>query len=233
MAWYKVGDDGAQAAKQDDEKRQSDFDSPRRFWLKPDTSTKMIFLDSIGFFFREHQLKIGGSWMNWETCISDLGEEDCPICEAGFKYSYVAGFTIIDLSKYVSKSGKKVTASKKLLMLKAGARNKILKRKEKLDNDLTGCVFDVTRFTSKECSTGEDFDFLKRATIDEIKELCPEGVDPVEFITPFEYAKLFKPKTVDELRKVIGASAPIGAGIPPEAIPQDNIQKPASLKDLL
>lgn len=49
MTWYKTGDEGAEAAKQEDERRQSQFsDKVQRFWLAPDKSTKVLFLDSTG-----------------------------------------------------------------------------------------------------------------------------------------------------------------------------------------
>ena len=107
------------------------------------------------FYFREHQIKKDGSWLNWRTCIGDIGEEECPLCEAGFRPSYVCAFTIIDLSKYTDKRGNKVTARKKLILFKTTAWNKIMKRREKLEDDLTGVVFETTRYNDKESSTGE------------------------------------------------------------------------------
>ena len=49
MEWYKTGTEGEQRAKDDDDKRQQDFDAKRmRFWLPPEKSTKIAFLDSEG-----------------------------------------------------------------------------------------------------------------------------------------------------------------------------------------
>lgn len=237
MAWYKTGDEGAESAKQEDDRRQAQFSGKaQRFWLAPDKSTKILFLDTKGFYFREHQLNLNGSWLNWETCISDIGEEDCPICEAGFKYSYVCAFTIIDLSKYKDKKGNLVTARKKLIMFKSNARNKILKRKEKLENDLTGCVFEVTRYNEKEANTGEDFEFLRRVDLEEAKEFCPDGDKPDEFIQAYDYMKLFEPKSAAELRKVIGAAPPVGAEDAPsskKAAEGGDRKEAKSLKDLI
>lgn len=237
MSWYKEGAEGVEAVKEDDEQRKALFDAPRRFWLKPDTSTKVCFLDTKGFFYKEHQFYRDGHWRNWETCISDISEEDCPPCEAGHKYSYNCAFSIIDLTKYTDKKGNKVTASKKLLILKAGARNKVLKQKERRDNDLAHCVFDVTRFTKKECSTGEDFEFLKRATADELKELCPAGENPDEWLTPFNYLEMFQPKSAEELRKLVGVAPPVGSEDVPFDTNSNNSKGEGSdkkaLKDLL
>jgi len=154
MTWYEKGDEGAQKAKDESERRQAEYSGPQRFWLAPDKSTKFVLLDSEGFFFKEHQYQKGGNWLNWETCLDDIGEEECPFCESDFRYSFVAAFTIIDLSKYKSKqTGEMVTARKKLIIFKSTAQAKILKQKERHENDLTGCVFETTRYTKKECST--------------------------------------------------------------------------------
>jgi hypothetical protein len=238
MSWFKQGEEGAASAKAEDERRQAEFAGMvSRFWLKPDKSTKIIFLDSKGFYYREHQIKKNGSWLNWETCISDIGEDDCPVCENGYKYAYVCAFSIIDCSKYTDKRGNKVTARKKLMICKSTARNKILKRKEKLDGDLTGCIFEVTRYNEKESSTGEDFEFLQRVTVEEIKELCPQGDDAAEFIKPYDYIDLFQPKTVDELREFVGVKAPIGAEDAPSTQQKSSNTKKSgeakSLKDLI
>lgn len=240
MSWYNEGEKGAQKAKDEDSNRQKNFDSPFRFWLAPEKSTKFVFLDTDGFFFKEHNLNLNGHWRNWETCISDLGEEECPICEQGFKYSYVAVFSIIDLTKYKDKQGNQVKASKKLLVLKTTARNKILKQKERREGNLTGCVFETTRYNQKECSTGEDFEYLKRVPVEDLKEMAPQGVDAEEFVRPFDYIKLFNPKTAVELRRVIGAAPPVGSEDSPAATAQSDSNdgnvgdaKPESLKDLL
>lgn len=212
MSWYNTGEEGAAKAKDEAEQRAKDFSGPQRFWLAPDKSTKFVLLDSAGFFFKEHNYNKGGSWLNWETCLDDIGEEECPFCEGDYRYSFVAAFTIIDLSKYKSKkTGELVSARKKLIIFKSTAQSKILKQKERHENDLKGCVFETTRYTKKECSTGEDFDFIKRATMEEIKELCPSGEDAEEFVKPYNYMEVFKPKSAEELRRILGLAAPVGS----------------------
>lgn len=216
MSWYEEGEAGQEKAKADDEERKRRASGIFRFWLPVDKSAQFTFLDSRGFFFKEHQLYLNGSWQNYETCIQDIGEEDCPPCEAGLKYSYVCVFSIIDHSEYVSKSTKKrVKDTKKLLVLKATARNKILKQKERRDGDLTFCRYEATRFADKECSTGEDFEFIKRASLEEIKAMAPteylgKPITPEEWMKPFDYPKLFEPKPAAELRKIIGMHQPVG-----------------------
>lgn len=221
MAWYKQGKEGEEQAEEEDKNRPTGDGDPKRyrFWLAPGKNTKVTFLDGEGFFFREHQYYKNGSWLNWETCISDIGEdEECPPCEEGNKYSYVAAFTVIDHTKFKTRRGAEVTARKRLIVFKSTARNKVLKQKERREGNLKGCMFELSRFTDKECSTGEDFEFLERIDVEELKTLAPEGANAEEtkkkaedFVKPFDYAEIFKPKSAAELRVALGVAAPVGS----------------------
>ena len=76
MSWYKEGQEGADAAKAYDAERKRLATVPRRFWLKPDTSKIVVFLDTAGFFFREHTLYRNGKWNTHVTCLNDIPEID-------------------------------------------------------------------------------------------------------------------------------------------------------------
>lgn len=230
--WFKTGSEGEAEAKKADieaaRRRAEAMDEnvvakKRRFWLPPDKSALITFLDSPSFFLREHQLFIGGSWQNYETCLSDF--DNCPLDEAGMKPSYVVAATIIDHTEFVLKKGPNagtlIKNQKRLIVFKSTARVKILKQKERQEGDLTFCQFEATRYSPKECSTSEDFQYVKTLTLDEIKVFAPatmigksgqqEPVDPEEWIKPFDYPEVFKPKTADELRLLVGGVAPVGA----------------------
>lgn len=221
QGWFKVGEDGVKEAHRVDEenerRRKEAQSGARRFWLPPDKSAETTFLDTQGFFLREHQIYLARSWMNWETCLSDF--DNCPLCDAGMFASYVAMFTVIDHSEFQLKrgpnAGQLVKDQKRLFVAKSTARNKLLKQKERQGGNLTLCRFECTRYTSKECSTGEDFHFIKRATMEEVLSLAPPGEDAQEWVKPFDYAKLFYPKSAEELSKLIGEAPPVGAGAPP------------------
>lgn len=171
-------------------------------------------------FLREHQLFLAGSWINFETCLSDF--DNCPLCDSGKKPSYVVAFTGIDHSEYVLKrgpnAGTRIKNTKRLAVFKTTARVKILKQKERREGDLVGCTFEISRFTEKDNSSGSDFEFTKRCTTEELMAFAPkqvpgknglEDVDPAEWIKPFHYMEVFKPKTAAELTSIIG-------GVPPE-----------------
>lgn len=230
--WFKTGTEGEQEAKKFDDdaarRRAEAMDEnvvakKRRFWLPADKSAIITFLGSPNFYFREHQLFIGGSWQNYESCLSDF--DNCPLDEAGMKPSYVVAATIIDHTEFVLKrgpnAGNLIKNQKRLIVFKSTARLKILKQKERREGDLTYCQFEATRYTAKECATGEEFEYIKTLTLDEVKAFAPatvmgksgqqEPTDPAEWIKPFDYPEVFKPKSADELRALVGGVAPIGA----------------------
>lgn len=226
MSWFKTGDQGAEAAKHDEEDRAKSSGA-YRLWLPAGGSTQFTFLDSEGFFFKEHNYFYQNSWQNWETCIQDIGNEDCPFCEAGLNYYYECVFTIIDHAEYYSKKHEKQMKDvKKLLVLRSTARKKVLRKKEHTcQGDLKFCKFETHRDDKKECSTGEDFDYIQRLSQEEVMAMAPrewagQPISPTDWIKPFDYAKLFQPRNADSLRRILGrigkgGSAPVGSGDSP------------------
>jgi hypothetical protein len=218
MSWFRKGAEGAEAAKQDEEDRASRI-GVYRLWLPAGGSAQFTFLDSEGFFFKEHGYYANGSWNNYETCIQDIGEEDCPFCEAGLRYYYECVFSIVDHTEFVSKkTQKRMSNTKKLLVLRSTARKKVLRKKDQLDGDLTYCRFESHRDDAKECNTGEDFDFIQRYSKEDVLRLAPaeymgKAIVPNEWIKPFNYMELFAPKKAEQLRRILGrVPDPIGSG---------------------
>lgn len=241
-SWFKTGEEGVEEGKKVDEeaarKRAESRDEnviakKRRLWMPPDSSVKFTFLDSAGFFVREHNLYIGGSWINFETCLSDF--DNCPLCESGSKQYYAVVFTGIDHSEYTLKKGPNagmlIKNSKRLAVFKSTARNKIIKKKEQRDKNLVGCTFEISRFGEKDNASGSDFEFLKRCTEEELKEFAPktimgkngtEPVDPIEWIKPYNYMEIFKPKDAADLLSIIGGVPPVGSEGKEDAVSPNN-----------
>ena len=209
--WYKTGGDGYEKSKQLEEERAASY-GPSRFWLKPGTSAKVTFLDTEGFYFHEHNLKINGKWGNFYTCLKDFNE--CPICESGDTSGYVCAYTIIDHSEYESqKSGKIFKNQKRLLVVRPAVMNKLARRRESLEGNLTHGLFLFSRDKKEECNTGEDIEFLKRLPVESILKFKPKegNISDEDWLKPFDYMQLFAPKSVDELRKIVGQNPPVGA----------------------
>jgi len=206
--WYQTGGEGEARAGQLREEMQKDR-GPRRFWLNVGKSAKVTFLDGAGFFVFEHNLKLDGRWGNFFTCRKDFSE--CPVCDAGHKPSYVAVFTVIDHSQYEGKDGKVYKNQKKLLVLKSGVLPKVSRKRDQAGGDLTYSLMMFSRDGQKEANTGEDVEFLKKLAKNDVLKLKPAGMSDEEWLKPYDYMQLFAPKTVEELRAVVGEAAPVGS----------------------
>jgi hypothetical protein len=207
--WYQTGNEGLETAKRIQEEQAAGY-GPMRFFLKPGNSAKVTFLDTEGFYFNEHNLFINNRWGNFYTCLRDFSE--CPMCDAGFKPGYVCAYTILDHSKYEGKNGI-IQHRKKLLVVRPSVMNKLARRRETLEGNLTLAVLRFTRDSKDECNTGEDIEFAKRLSREDVLKFKPSDSkeSDEEFLKPYDYMTLFAPKPVEELRRVSGQSAPVGA----------------------
>lgn len=231
--WYQTGSAGYDRAQRLQEEQQEKY-GPMRFWLKPGNSAKLTFLDTEGFYFNEHNLKLEGRWGNFFTCLRDFSE--CPLCDSGDRSGYVCAYTVIDHSEYETKSGKKIKNQKKLLVVRPAVMNKLARRRETLEGNLKHGLFLFSRDGQQECSTGEDIEFLKRLSPEDIVRFKPKDgkTSDEEWLAPFDYMKLFAPKSVDELRKVAGQAPPVGAdGYAPAASAAGDSVDDSSIDDLL
>ena len=210
-AWYQTGKQGYDRAQQLQEEQEAQY-GPRRFWIKPGNSAKVTFLDTEGFYFNEHNLKLNGRWGNFYTCLRDFSE--CPLCDSGDKAGYVCAYTIIDHSEYTSqKTGKVIKNQKKLLIVRPAVMNKLARRREALEGNLTYGLFLFSRDKKEECNTGEDIEFVKRLSKKEVLRFKPQdaSISDAEFLAPFDYMKIFAPRSVEELRRVAGETPPVGS----------------------
>lgn len=216
-SWYQKGSAGKKRSKELDReaKARRDAMGPRRFWLDYDSSAKVTFLDTPSFFLLEHNIKLGNKFYNYFTCIQDM--DTCPLCEAGENPSYILVGTIINHKKWVDKKEITHQHEKQLFVAKGKAREHLLKQIERREDDLAFCIYDLSRGSSAtECATGEDFDYLKRiskAKLAMVPGVLPEGKDE-SYLEPFDYEKIFAPKSAAELRKLVGGDDPVGSEEP-------------------
>ena len=168
--WYSTGKTGYENAQRIQEEVKHQY-GPSRFWLKPGGSAKVTFLDTEGFYFHEHNLKLNGKWGNHFTCLKDFSE--CPLCDSGDRSGYVCAYTIIDHSEYETKQGKKIKNQKRLLVVRPAVMNKLARRRESLEGNLQYGLFLFTRDGEQECSTGEDIEFIKRLNAKDLVKFKP------------------------------------------------------------
>jgi len=204
--WFKKGKDGFEEKKKLDavaEKRKEKY-APR-FWLKPDEEAKIVFLDSEGFYIKEHNLKIGGKWGNFVTCTDDFAP--CAVCKEGYRPTYTAYYTVIDGRKYTTTDGKVVKNRKVLIPLKGSAINFIEDLKKKHKN-LRGIAMKVKRYTSNDPNCGNYFEVLGKVNLSKFEDN-----------KPYDYEVILAPPTDEELEAlgmdttVVGSEEDVGAEI--------------------
>ena len=160
MSWYKTGYDNLdnEDVKESENRRKGGL---RRWWMKKGETRRILFVDGEDpMMYWEHQLKIDGSWQNWEVCLKKNGiDPDCPVCEEEKKFAYYAAlYTLIDIDGWEDKKGNKHTCERKLLAAKTKLSKKLRRQHEKRGG-LAGCIYDLTRGDDEQSlSTGDDLD---------------------------------------------------------------------------
>lgn len=207
--WFATGEEGVKKSKAEDEasreRRAKAQAGGRRWRLKSEEEGKLTFLDKPEFFFREHNLEIGGKYGNFFTCLSDF--DTCPLDDID-NPSYVVACTIIDHREWTDNSGNKHKNEKKLLVCKGAAKEEVLRQASK--RDLRFCLYEVARGSKPtECNTGEKFEFVKKLDEKTLMKIAPAGATK-DWLKPFNYLELFAPKSPEELRKLAGQAEPVG-----------------------
>ena len=197
MGWFEKGYEGLQKVSE----ARAGGGGTRRFWIKEGSAEKkVVFLSAEPFNFYEHQLKLGGNWRNFETCIKQIEDRGCPLDATDYGPYYVGAFTVVDRSEWKDRDGKVHKNTKSLLMAKPEMLRKLkLKAKKYGENDsLFGCEFDVSRSSRKAPNIGDEWDFVKRwKTPAKMTEIFGD-------ITEIDYEKIFLPKSFDELNTMAG-----------------------------
>jgi len=146
------------------------------------------------------------------NCLQDF--DSCPICESGSNASYVLAGTVISHKKFTDKDGNEHNSQKQLFVAKGKARQHLLRQIDRREGDLRGCVYEMSRGTTQtESSVGEDFEFIKRLSQAELLKIAPGKTkeEKMDWLKPYDYAELLKPKSADELRKIVGIGPPVGS----------------------
>jgi len=179
------------------EERQKSF--VNRFWLPPEKSAKIVFLDDNPVILDEHQVKLNGRWNNFFTCLRQLGQ-NCPLCDELDNRPATTGFyTIIDTSEWTDSRGNKHVNEKKLFAPKFKTLQ-MLKRLSKKRGSLQGCVFDVYRTSADSYNVGDVFDYEGKLDEEQIKKLNKD-------IAPFDYAEILKPLPASDLLRLLKRNA--------------------------
>lgn len=97
MSWYSKGFEEAEA-----QVSASSGNWTREFFMKDGDKAKGIrILDEESINIRDHFVMGKG----WFTCIQGIGDENCPLCEAGNKAQNHFVFNVFDTREYTDKKG--------------------------------------------------------------------------------------------------------------------------------
>lgn len=200
-AWFNQGFGGDHLDKAE---KESANKAPKRFWMKPDTSKKIIFLDDEPFCIWEHALQINGSWIgNDFTCRKGMQDDArCPFCNSNSRRTYVGFLTILDVDGWTNDKGKKFRNIRRLFPMKMKTLKQFKKLKER-KKSIVGCMYEMTRSSSDAAVVGDMFDFLDK-------------------VDPFEDEQYFYKSKMDKGKKK-----------PPEVYNYKEIFKPISAKEML
>lgn len=197
--WWMSGEQAKVAAQKEYEVNRH---KPFRFWLKPEEDGEIIFLDDEGFAFWEHELKIGGKWGNFVTCLRGVDPKGCPICKhRGRADRYLITLrTIIDLRGYTTKQGETREWSTRVLPAKDKV-NKLIERRRKARGTLIGSKFTVIRTEAKSPRCGDDFEFIEEVDLSPFKYKDQKG--DVIVAAPYEYQKIYEPLDYETVKSMI------------------------------
>lgn len=167
-----------------------------RHWLAPENDAILVFLDGKPPIVSEHQVQINGDWKNWFTCTTATHGR-CPLCESGSKPETVGFFTVIDMKPFVTTAGEERVNTRRLLPAKYSLLKKLRLMLQE-HGDLRGCVFNVTRTSSKAVNTGDKWEFVRRMTEEELATLN-------ENVEPADYQSILAVKSPEEIEKALAA----------------------------
>ena len=218
-SWLRRGDDAfarsAEVAEQAAAQR-----GPNRFFLiagadPKDSEAKLIVLDETPVAFWEHN-RINpstGKYGMTDICLKDVPDSDCPICDTGDESSYVCVHSVLDTRTRIGqKDGKSYSFEKKLLVTKPTVTAKLAKLKKK-HGSLKLALIEFSRTSDKESRTGETLEWEGHVKIEKLRSIhkklnIKEDFD--QWIAPFDYDKIFKVKSREELERVAGMRPPVG-----------------------
>lgn len=212
MSWYQSGAEAEKKVDVEDaakKARKAEMDEKRknaiyRFWMKSDTRQHITFLDDVTspfgyntpFIFQEHNVQLNGRWNNFFTCIEGIPhpetgvKQTCPLCKEGLQPQLVAAYTVIDHNEWTDKKSKVHVDEPKLFVCKTPVQ-KTLRHAAAKRGGLRGWKVEASRGDGNSAATGSEFDFEVQS-------------DAFADVALKDYREVFKPKTAEELQKILG-----------------------------
>lgn len=224
VSWAKRGKAASEEmvkAEQQAAMRKAERDKLWRFWMEPETTRTITFLDgnpdADGMLdcmcYYEHNVPFNGSRENF-VCTAEQ-EGHCVICDSGKEGSNNAlvGFlTIIDHTQHKIKQGKnagKTIVNQRKAFVPKREIIKVLSKQAVKRGGLRGCTFEVSRGNDRTANTGNSFEFIEKLSDEELMakyDLKPEDIEAADFEKEVTY------RTNDQLVELGVGKNPTGPG---------------------
>lgn len=208
-AWFQTGYEVPEEAKQ---LRNLDPTKWLRFFVEKGGSKKLVLLDDEPFCFFEHHPVVGNVYDLYFTCVKGIpGYDDCVGCEGDDRRYWVGMLSCLDLTKFKKRDGTEIHWKRQVIPFKAKSLE-LMKRQKDKRGSLVFARYEVFRGTGQQSPrVGDNWDFEEIMTREKLLASLP-GLKE-EDLQPFNYAELFKPKTVDEMRMLMRGQR-LGEGVP-------------------
>jgi len=178
-------------------KKKADAKGPNEFGVRDDRG-KIVFLDTEGFFIKEHNLQIDGKWGNHYTCTQD--REPCEVCQQRNDRAGLVGFwSIIDTRKYRRQSDGEISHFRKSLFPAKSTTIELIEELAKEKGNLRGVVVEMRRIGDKEPAVGSQVKYLGRISEAKLKKMFGQGENGPEMITKYDYMEKLAPPESAEL----------------------------------
>lgn len=175
------------------ERMEAAENAVREFWLKPDESATIQFLQDEPYCFDAHQVKDKNGKWTIVPCQLNTSRH-CVLCSEGVRRTWRAAFKIIDYRGSWDKDKKKFTYDKpveKIWKVGSTIAQQLKQIVDKKGKDLTEMVFEVTR-----SGAGKDSSYNFEQAFDE----DDRKLKPIDFDEQAPSAEdLCQPPTEDEI----------------------------------
>lgn len=196
MSWFTKGSNKEELRRQAEASKNS-RDVPRRIWLPENSKIEVLYLDDEGFGFQEHAVQMPGRKSpEFITCVGLAN--GCLCCAAGLRNYFVTMYTVVDLTGWIDKDGKKHVNEKKIHALKAESALTLVDKAESWGG-LRGQRVCIRRKSNRDANSGSDFEPVTKNG--RVLRYKLDATDPK--YAPFDYRKYFAPRPQEEVAMIL------------------------------
>lgn len=207
--WFTVGQQAIGEELELEAQKSAQSRQNISFKIKPGEKGKFTLLDTPELYYLAHSVPGPNGGYQEFTCLKD--GTICPLCTVYGKPSPTMAATVIDHGEWVDKAGNAHKYTKKLIKFRGDGLNSIRDLIAKNNGDLKYVTIEGVRGKNKQSpASGSFFTLVKKLNKKTLMKVAPKG-ETEAWLEPIDYIELLAPKDVEELRRIAGAPAPVGA----------------------